>query len=50
MDIKYIDHPCSTATKKEWNKKGYRVVDSRFAPVVAEPEVKKKSRKKSKGA
>jgi hypothetical protein len=33
MDIKYIDHPCSTAVKREWNKKGFRVVDSKFAPV-----------------
>lgn len=33
MEIKYVDHPCSTATKREWNRKGFRVVDSKFAPV-----------------
>ncbi len=45
MDIKYLDHPCSTADKKEWNKKGYRVVDSKFAPVEQE-KAKRKTRKK----
>lgn len=41
MDIKYLDHPCSTAEKKVWNKKGYKVIDSRFAPVEQEiPQLK----------
>ena len=47
MDIKYLDHPCSAAEKKEWNAKGYRVVDSNFAPVEQEkPKPKRKPRKK----
>ena len=40
MEIKYVDHPCSTADKKEWNKKGFRVIDSRFAPVEQKVTVK----------
>ena len=47
MDIKYLDHPCPTAEKKEWNKKGYRVIDSKFAPVEQEkPKPKRKPKKK----
>ena len=48
MEIKYVDHPCSTADKKEWNKKGYRVIDSRFAPVEQEkPKPKRKPKSKA---
>tara|TARA_R110000851_G_scaffold19083_4_gene59181 strand:- start:785 stop:937 length:153 start_codon:yes stop_codon:yes gene_type:complete len=47
MDIKYLDHPCSTADKKEWNAKGFKIVDSRFAPVGQEkPKVKRKQKVK----
>jgi hypothetical protein len=43
MDIKYLDHPCSTAEKKSWNNKGYKVIDSRFAPVEqVTPQLKTK--------
>jgi hypothetical protein len=45
MDIKYLDHPCSTAEKKKWNAKGCKVLDSRFAPVEQE---KPKSKRKPK--
>ncbi len=48
MDIKYIDHPCSTEQKKEWNAKGYKVIDSKFAPVeqVEQEAPKRKSKQK----
>ncbi len=47
MDIKYLDHPCSTAEKKKWNDKGFKVLDSRFAPVEQEkPKVKRKPKAK----
>lgn len=49
MDIKYLDHPCSTAEKKEWNAKGFKVVDSKFAPVEQE-KVKTKPKHKKKAA
>ena len=47
MDIKYLKHPCSTAEKKEWNAKGFKVVDSKYAPVEQE-KPKAKTRAKSK--
>lgn len=47
MDIKYLDHPCSTAEKKKWNDKGFKVLDSRFAPVEQEkPKTKRKPKAK----
>ena len=47
MEIKYLDHPCSTADKKEWNAKGFKIVDSKFAPVEQEkPKVKRKPKVK----
>tara|TARA_R110001606_G_scaffold392731_1_gene561985 strand:+ start:1801 stop:1953 length:153 start_codon:yes stop_codon:yes gene_type:complete len=49
MEIKYLDHPCSTADKKEWNDKGFKVLDSRLAPVEQEkPKVKRKQKVKKK--
>lgn len=39
--IKYLAHPVSKAEVKDWNKKGYRVVDARFNP---EPEQEKPKR------
>jgi len=46
-DIKYLDHPCSTADKKKWNDKGFKVLDSRFAPVEQEkPKAKRKPKAK----
>tara|TARA_R110000822_G_scaffold249247_1_gene376740 strand:+ start:247 stop:402 length:156 start_codon:yes stop_codon:yes gene_type:complete len=48
MDIKYLDHPCSTADKKEWNAKGFKIVDSRFAPVGQEKPIIKRKRKVKK--
>ena len=49
--IKYLPHPCSTADKKEWNAKGYKVVDDKFAPVEQEkPKPKRKSRQKNKSS
>lgn len=48
MEIKYLDHPCSTTEKKEWNAKGFKIVDSKFAPVEQEkPKVKPKPKKKA---
>jgi hypothetical protein len=51
MEIKYLDHPCSTADKKEWNAKGFKVVDSKFAPVeqekpvsIGKPSIKRKKK------
>ncbi len=46
MDIKYIEHPCSTEQKKEWNAKGYKVIDSKFAPVEQEAPKRKPKQKK----
>lgn len=47
MDIKYVDHPCSTAEKKAYNKEGFKVVDSKFKPVEPEkPKPKRKPKKK----
>jgi len=45
MEIKYLDHPCSTADKKEWNAKGYKILDSRFAPVEQEKPKRKRKAK-----
>lgn len=45
--IKYLAHPVSAEVKKEWNKKGYRVVDAKFDPnPKAEDKPKRKPRKK----
>jgi len=46
MEIKYLDHPCSTSDKKEWNAKGFKIVDSKFAPVEQPVEKAKFKRKK----
>lgn len=47
--VKYLPHPCSTELKKEWNAKGYRVLDERFKPAEAEEvEQPKKTRKAAK--
>ena len=48
MGIKYLDHPCSTADKKEWNDKGFKIVDSRFAPVEQGKPIIKRKRKVKK--
>lgn len=48
--IKYLPHLCSTADKKEWNSKGYKVVDSKFAPVEQEEKPKRKPRKKKESS
>jgi hypothetical protein len=45
--VKYLPHPCSTEIKKEWNAKGYRVVDERFNP---DPVEKAKPKRKTKKA
>lgn len=50
MDIKYLDHPCSTADKKEWNAKGFKVLDSKFAPVEQEKPKEDKPKPKAKKA
>jgi len=44
--VKYLPHPCSTADKAEWNKKGYKVVDIKFQP--AEEQEKPKPKRKTK--
>ena len=47
--IKYLPHPCSTADKTEWNKKGYKIVDIKFQPVEQEkPKPKRKTKAKAK--
>lgn len=30
--IKYLKHPVSPETKKEWREKGFKIIDARFAP------------------
>lgn len=32
MQIVYLPMPVSFEVKREWNKKGFRVVDAQFAP------------------
>jgi hypothetical protein len=46
--VKYLPHPCSTETKKEWNAKGYRVLDERFNPEPVEQDKPKRKPKKSR--
>ena len=46
--IKYLPHPCSTADKTEWNKKGYKVVDIKFQPVEEQEKPKRKTKAKAK--
>ena len=47
--VKYLPHPCSTADKQEWNRKGYKVVDIKFQPVEQKkPKAKRKSVAKAK--
>lgn len=50
MGIKYLDHPCSTAEKKEWNAKGFKVLDSKFAPVEQKKPEEEKPKRKAKKA
>jgi len=45
--VKYLPHPCSTETKKEWNAKGYRVLDERFNPEPVEQYKPKRKQKKA---
>ncbi len=42
--VKYLAHPVSKEVVKDWNKKGYRVLDARFDP-NPEPEKPKRKRK-----
>ncbi len=41
--VKYLAHPVSKEVKKEWNAKGYKVVDAKFNP---NPEQEKPKRKR----
>lgn len=34
MEIKYIPMPITVEQKREYNRRGFRVVDARFAPEV----------------
>jgi hypothetical protein len=43
--VKYLPHPCSAELKKEWNAKGYKVLDERFNPESVEQEKPKRKRK-----
>tara|TARA_R110002020_G_scaffold466637_1_gene689324 strand:- start:7 stop:162 length:156 start_codon:yes stop_codon:yes gene_type:complete len=48
--VKYLPHPCLDSEKREWNKKGYKVVDIKFAPPEleqAKPKAKKKAKAKA---
>ena len=49
MEIVYLPMPISFEEKREWNKKGFKVVDEAykpadFAPVEPEPEATKKQK------
>jgi len=47
--VKYLAHPVSTEVKKDWNKKGYKVLDAKFDPnPKAEAEKPKQTRKSKK--
>ena len=47
--VKYLAHPVSTELKKEWNAKGYKVVDAKYDPSPkAEAEEKPKRTRKKK--
>jgi hypothetical protein len=48
--VKYLPHPCSIEIKKEWNAKGYRVLDERFKPADLVEEEKPKKTRKTKAA
>jgi hypothetical protein len=37
MEIIYVEMPISIEQKKEYNRRGYRVVDAAFAPKGYEP-------------
>lgn len=37
MEIIYVEMPISVEQKKEYNRRGYRVVDAEFAPEGYEP-------------
>lgn len=32
MAIAYVKHPVSTQDKKEYRRKGFKIIDSKFAP------------------
>jgi len=42
--VKYLAHPVSKEVKKEWNAKGYRIIDARFDPNPESPEAEKPKR------
>lgn len=46
MEVVYLPMPISFEEKREWNKKGFKVVDEAFKPVDAEPEKPKAKAKK----
>ena len=37
MQVKYLPMPISFEEKREWNKKGFKVVDELYAPASDEP-------------
>lgn len=47
--VKYLPHPCPVELKKEWNAKGYKVIDERFNPEPSE-QVEQKPKRKTKAA
>jgi len=44
----YLPMPVSFEEKREWNKKGFKVVDAAFAPADYEPPIEEDTTKKQK--
>ena len=48
MEVVYLPMPVSYEEKRDWNKKGFKVVDAAFAPEGYEPPVDEDATKKQK--
>lgn len=48
MEVVYLPMPVSYEEKRDWNKKGFKVVDAVFAPEGYEPPVDEDATKKQK--
>jgi len=46
MEIVYLPMPVSVEEKREWNKKGFKVVDELYKP-AEEPKPEPKAKKKA---
>ena len=47
---KYLQMPVSFEEKREWNRKGYKVVDKRFDPNPEKPKRKPKKETATEGS